>query len=84
MSYTIKLVECSHLMRVLSQEVRTKYTISDNEVSSPYIEQEYDVKINYGNILYNKNSTVTFLSEAHYTMLLLKYYERTQTGFVAS
>ena len=71
-------------MRVLSQEVRAKYTVDDNEVSSPYIEQEYGVKINYGNILHHKTSTVTFPSEAHYTMLMLKYYERTQTGSVAS
>ncbi len=84
MSYTIKLVECSQLMRVLSQEVRAKYTVDDNEVSSPYIEREYGVKINYGNIHHLKISTVTFPSEAHYTMLMLKYYERTQTGSVAS
>jgi hypothetical protein len=83
-SYTIKLDECMYLMRVLSQEVRAKYTISDNEVSAPYIEQEYGVKIGYGNILHNNTSTVTFPSEAHYTMLMLKYYERTQKGFVAS
>ena len=83
MSHTIKLDECLDLMRVLSLEVRAKYSIGDTEVSSPYIEQEYGVKINYDNIL-DPNAIVTFPSEAHYTMLMLKYYERTQTGFVAS
>jgi len=83
-SYTIKLDECVDLMRVLSQEVKAKYNIGENEISCLYIEKDFNVKINYGNIHHLKNSTVTFLSEAHYTMLILKYYERTQTGSVAS
>jgi hypothetical protein len=88
MSYTIKINECLDLMRVLSQEVKTKYNISDNEISTPYIERDYGVKIKYANILSKRKKipapTVTFPSEAHYTLLMMKYYERTQKGFVAS
>jgi hypothetical protein len=88
MSYTIELGECLDLMRVLSQEVKAKYNIGDNEISAPYIQREYDVTIKYANVLSKSKKirapTVTFPSEAHYPMLILKYYERTQKGFVAS
>ena len=66
-------------MRVLSQEVKEKYNISDNEISTPYIERDYGVKIKYANILSKQKKipapTVTFPSEAQYTLLKLKYYE---------
>jgi hypothetical protein len=88
MSYTIELGECLDLMRVLSHEVKAKYNIGDDEISTPYIQKEYGLKIKYANVLSKSKKipapTVTFPSEAHYTMLLLKYYERTQTGSVAS
>lgn len=87
MSYIVKIDDCIDLMRVLSDEVRKKYVISNNEISSPYIEKEFNLKIKYSDLLYNKEenpSTVTFVSEAHYTFLMLKYYERTQKGSVAS
>jgi hypothetical protein len=66
-------------MRVLSQKVKVKYSVSENEISTPYLEKEYGLKIKYANIL-SKNKkipapTVTFPSEAHYTLLKLKYYE---------
>ena len=79
MSYTIELGKCLDLMRVLSQEVKEKYNISDNEISTPYIERDYGVKIKYANILSKQKKipapTVTFPSEAQYTLLKLKYYE---------
>jgi len=88
MSYTIKLDECLDLMRVLSQEVKEKYNVGENEISTPYIERDYGVKIKYANVLSKRKKipapTVTFPSEAQYTLLKLKYYERTQTKFVAS
>jgi hypothetical protein len=78
-SYTIELGKCLDLMRVLSQEVKEKYNISDNEISTPYIERDYGVKIKYANILSKQKKipapTVTFPSEAQYTLLKLKYYE---------
>jgi hypothetical protein len=77
MSYTIELGECLDLMRVLSQEVKAKYNIGENEISSSYIEREYGLKIKYANVLSKQKkippSTVTFLSEAQYTMMMLKY-----------
>jgi hypothetical protein len=77
MSYTIELGECLDLMRVLSQEVKAKYNIGENEISSPYIEREYGLKIKYANVLTKQKkippSTVTFPSEAQYTMMMLKY-----------
>jgi len=77
MTYTIKLDECLDLMRVLSQEVKAKYNVGENEISSPYIQQEYGVKIKYANILSKQKKipapTVTFPSEAQYTLLMLKY-----------
>jgi len=79
MTYTIELSKCLDLMRVLSQKVKVKYSVSENEISTPYLEKEYGLKIKYANIL-SKNKkipapTVTFPSEAHYTLLKLKYYE---------
>jgi hypothetical protein len=64
-------------MRVLDDEVKRKYNIKENEASSPYIEREYGIRIKFGNIL-SKNekaslTTVTFPSEAQYTMMMLKY-----------
>ena len=54
-----------------------KGNIKENERSSPYIERDYGIRIKFGNIL-SKNekvslSTVTFPSEAQYTMMMLKY-----------
>jgi hypothetical protein len=79
MIYTVKLDECLDLMRVLSREVNAKYNIGENEISSPYIERDYGIRIKFGNIL-SKNekaslTTVTFPSEEQYTLLKLKYYE---------
>jgi hypothetical protein len=66
-------------MRVLSQKVKVKYNVSENEISTPYIEQDYGLKIKYADILSKSKKipapTVTFPSEAHYTLLKLKYYE---------
>jgi hypothetical protein len=77
MTYTVELSECLDLMRVLSQEVKAKYNIGDNEISSPYIQQDYGVKIKYADILSKQKKipapTVTFPSEAQYTLLMLKY-----------
>jgi len=77
MTYTIELGKCLDLMRVLSQEVKVKYNIGDNEISTPYIQQEYGVKIKYANVLSKQKKipapTVTFPSEAQYTLLMLKY-----------
>jgi hypothetical protein len=77
MTYTVELSECLDLMRVLSQEVKAKYNIGDNEISTPYIQQEYDLKIKYANVLSKRKKipapTVTFPSEAQYTLLMLKY-----------
>jgi hypothetical protein len=88
MTYTVELGECLDLMRVLSQEVKAKYNIGDDEISTPYIQKEYGLTIKYANVLSKSKKipapTVTFSSESHYTMLILKYYERTQTGSVAS
>jgi hypothetical protein len=77
MRYTIELNKCLDLMRVLDDEVKRKYNIKENEISSPYIERDYGIRIKFGNIL-SKNekvslSTVTFPSEAQYTMMMLKY-----------
>jgi len=75
--YRIELNQCLDLMRVLDDEVKRKYNIKENEISSPYIEREYGIRIKFGNIL-SKNekaslTTVTFPSEAQYTIMMLKY-----------
>ena len=77
MTYTIELNKCLDLMLVLDDEVKRKYNIKENERSSLYIERDYGIRIKFGNIL-SKNekvslSTVTFPSEAQYTMMMLKY-----------
>jgi hypothetical protein len=81
MTYTVELSKCLDLMRVLSQEVKTKYSVGENEISTPYIQKEYGLKIKYANVLSKSKKipapTVTFPSESHYMLLMMKYYEKT-------
>jgi hypothetical protein len=72
--YTVELNQCLDLWRVLDDEVTRKYKIKDNEISSHYIERDYGIRIRFGNTSKGlTSSTVTFLSKAQYTMMMLKY-----------
>ena len=73
--YTIELDRCHNVMKRLARDVKTKYSVSDNEIIWPHITKEYGITVNYQNLLRDGSppTTVTFPSESLYTFLLLKY-----------
>jgi len=75
MTYTVKLDDCREVMQRVAREVKTRYSVGDNEVIWPYITKDYDITMQYGNLLSNPVSPalVTFPSEEFYTFLMLKY-----------
>jgi hypothetical protein len=75
MTYTIDLKDCREVMMRVAREVKTRYSVGDNEVIWPYITKDYDITMRYGNLLSNPISPalVTFPSKAYYTWLALKY-----------
>jgi hypothetical protein len=75
MTHTVELYDCIKVMRNLAREVKTRYSVSDNEVIWPYITKDYDITMQYGNLLSNPTepALVTFPSESYYTWLALKY-----------
>jgi hypothetical protein len=75
MTYTIDLKDCLQVMQRVAREVKTRYSVSDNEVIWPYITKDYNITMQYGNLLSNpiEPALVTFPSEAYYTWLALKY-----------
>jgi hypothetical protein len=75
MTYTIDLKDCLQVMQRVAREVKTRYSVSDNEVIWPYITKDYNITMQYGNLLSNpvEPALVTFPSEEFYTFLMLKY-----------
>jgi hypothetical protein len=75
MNYTTELDRCHSMMKQLAKDVKTKYSVNDNEIIWPYITKEYGITVNYQNMLRNSSppTTVTFPSESLYTFLQLKY-----------
>jgi hypothetical protein len=75
MTYTIDLKDCLQVMQRVAREVKTRYSVSDNEVIWPYITKDYNITMRYGNLLSNpvEPALVTFPSEEFYTFLMLKY-----------
>jgi hypothetical protein len=75
MTYTIELDRCHSMMKQLAKDVKTKYSVDDNEIIWPHITREYGVTVQYQNLLrdHSPPTTVTFPSESLYTFLLLKY-----------
>jgi hypothetical protein len=75
MTYTIDLDDCREVMQRVAREVKTRYSVGDNEVIWPYITKDYDITMQYGNLLSNPKepALVTFPSEEFYTFLMLKY-----------
>jgi hypothetical protein len=75
MTYTVKLDDCREVMQRVARELKTRHRVGDDTVIWPYITQEHDITIRYGNLLSNPISPalVTFPSNAYYTWLALKY-----------
>ena len=79
MSHTVLLWDCMELMRKLAQESRARHCVDNNVVISPYLEQDYGIKLVYDpNALMREvdepsESYVIFASGADYTFLSLKY-----------
>ena len=75
MTYTIDLKDCREVMMRVAREVKTRYSVGDNEVIWPYITKDYNITMRYGNLLSNpvEPALVTFPSEEFYTFLMLKY-----------
>ena len=75
MTYTIELGHCSELMRRVAQKLREQHQVSDDEIIWPYITRKHGITVKYGNLMSEPYApaTVTFPSEAYYTMLVLKY-----------
>lgn len=75
MTYTVEMTGTSPLreiMREMGDFVKRKYGLDFMNSPWPYIEKEMNVKV------WNNNGKfqVDFPSEAHYSMLLLKWSER--------
>ena len=75
MTYTIKLSGCQKLIKNVARELKTRYSVNNNETIWPYITREYGITVKYSDILKEHllPTTVTFPSESFYTFLLLKY-----------
>jgi hypothetical protein len=75
MTYTIELDRCQSMMKQLAKDVKTKYSVNDNEIIWPYITKEYGITVNYKNLLQDDSppTMVIFPSESFYTFLQLKY-----------
>lgn len=79
MSHTVLLQDCMELMRKLVRESRARHGVGNDIVITPYLEQDYGIRIVYDpNALMRErgeisDSRVIFDSPAQYTMLMLKY-----------
>lgn len=71
--------DCMELLRKLAQESRARHGVDNDVVISPYLEQDYGIKLVYDpNALMRErgevsDSRVIFASKADYTFLSLKY-----------
>ena len=75
MTRTIGLEQCHSMMKQLAKDVKTKYSVDDNEIIWPHITKEYGITVQYQNLLRDNSppTTVTSPSESLYTFLQLKY-----------
>ena len=79
MTHTVLMWDCMELLRRLAQESRVRHGVDNNIVISPYLEQDYGIKIVYDPRALMRSrgepsdSCVIFDSPAQYTMLMLKY-----------
>ncbi len=79
MSHTVSMWDCMELLRRLARESRARHGVDNDIVISPYLEQDYGIKIVYDPRALmrerdeDSESCVIFASEADYTFLSLKY-----------
>ena len=71
--------DCMSLMQRMARETRARHGVGHDTVISPYMEQDYEIKIVYDpnamikSIDAPSESYIEFASTAQYTMLVLKY-----------
>lgn len=79
MSHTVLMEDCLELLHRLARESRARHGVDNDVVISPYLEQDYGIKIVYDPRALMRErddpseSCVIFASPAQYTMLMLKY-----------
>ena len=79
MSHTVSMWDCMELLRRLAQESRARHGVDNDIVISPYLEQDYGIRLVYDPCALMRErdepseSCVIFASPAQYTMLMLKY-----------
>lgn len=79
MTHQVSMEDCMSLLQKMARESRDRHNVDRDIVISPYMEQDYGIKIVYDpNALMKavdepSESYILFASEAQYTMLMLKY-----------
>ena len=79
MTHRVAMEDCMRLMQRMARETRARHSVGRDTVISPYVEQDYGIKIVYdANALMMavdepSESYVEFASAAQYTMFVLKY-----------
>jgi hypothetical protein len=79
MTHRVPMEDCMHLMQRMARETRARHGAGHDIVISPYMEQDYEIKIVYDpNAMFKpidapSKSYIEFASAAQYTMLVLKY-----------
>jgi hypothetical protein len=79
MIHRVAMKDCMSLLQRMARETRARHSVGPNIVISPYMEQDYGIKIVYDpNALMKavdepSESYIEFASAAQYTMLVLKY-----------
>ena len=79
MTHRVSMEGCMSLLQKMARESRARHSVGRDTVISPYMEQDYGIKIVYDpNALMKavdepSESYILFASEAQYTMLMLKY-----------
>ena len=71
--------DCISLLQRMARETRARHGVGHDTVISPYMEQDYEIKIVYdANAMLKavdepSESYIEFASAAQYTMFVLKY-----------
>ena len=79
MTHRVPMEDCMRLMQRMARETRARHGVGHEIVISPYMEQDYGIKIVYDPMAMLKpidissESYIEFASAAQYTMLVLKF-----------
>ena len=79
MTHRVPMEDCMRLLQRMARETRARHGVGRDTVISPYMEQDYGIKIVYDPMAMFKpidapsKFYVEFASAAQYTMFVLKY-----------